>query len=709
MKQKYLYIVGLVCLSACTDGEPDMRTVNGNTPVLSAISEQIVTRSGEVTGQFAEGTKYRLYAIKDGDWTASNRALNGIEGTEQDDHTIDYGEALVFGNSTMDFYGLTYGTSASLPAATEMNNKPTFVIQQDESGSLPDLRRATLPGQKREDSGVLVLPFKHTMAKLTFEVVRLNKKTGEVTGPDPLSSVKLTGISIQDYTQGTLDLETGKWTLEKEHLPGNETQYRQLGITPTEVTTENVTVKASDGSAPAEMLIFPTKEPATERLKIRVTTQNPTIEQTYEIGTPKVDEKGNIMKDDQGNILYEPYIFRANYKYTLTITIINDNVQILTVMPRKYDWIDVEHTGEYLGQPVNFGDVMWMDRNLGAKSADPSTPESWEDCRGYYYQFGRSIPFYFKRTVPFIGSDGKTYYRPKCEGGEGEVVYPYVEGKKDMAPAGISDGVHNLGGWAYTLQDAKEKDCRYISVVNWRGSNALDWDYNHQVSQTNWNDVKNQPCPKGWRLPTYEDFLSVFPIDELAGDITFIKTTEHQNATLCTVEKENDPATGYKSVYILHRNTVHDKWGTIYAIKNQGTSRAYRIMWQPQSPIGEDNVADEKGKVRHRGNLYVAKFPCSSDNQLTENNFTSYDWEHPSEVLNFPVVGYVHGKTGSMCYSGVEVVMATGMSNAYQSRCFSARIKFDGDEISRYIYMYKDDRRAHAFQVRCVRDLSSIK
>ena len=33
----------------------------------------------------------------------------------------------------------------------------------------------------------------------------------------------------------------------------------------------------------------------------------------------------------------------------------------------------------------------------------------------------------------------------------------------------------------------------------------------HSVSATYWNNSVNQPCPKGWRLPTKDEFLSIVP------------------------------------------------------------------------------------------------------------------------------------------------------------------------------------------------------
>ena len=66
----------------------------------------------------------------------------------------------------------------------------------------------------------------------------------------------------------------------------------------------------------------------------------------------------------------EPFRFLPNYEYTLTITITNSDVQIITIIPRRYDWIEHNDDSQYMGQPLTFNGVMWMDRNLGATSAD---------------------------------------------------------------------------------------------------------------------------------------------------------------------------------------------------------------------------------------------------------------------------------------------------------------------------------------------------
>ncbi len=70
---------------------------------------------------------------------------------------------------------------------------------------------------------------------------------------------------------------------------------------------------------------------------------------------------------------------------------------VVTVIPRVYDWIDdnSDYEDTQIGSSVTFGSVTWMDRNLGATNADATKSiQSWEASRGFYYQFGRSIPYY---------------------------------------------------------------------------------------------------------------------------------------------------------------------------------------------------------------------------------------------------------------------------------------------------------------------------
>lgn len=202
-------------------------------------------------------------------------------------------------------------------------------------------------------------------------------------------------------------------------------------------------------------------------------------------------DDGNVQKDESGQTVTEPFRFLPNYEYTLTITITNSDVQIITIIPRRYDWIEHDDDSQYLGQPLTFNGVMWMDRNLGATSADMTTPEGWEAGRGYYYQVGRDIPYFVKRTVSFKGSDGKTYTRPYCRGySSGAAPYPVITGKEGVTAI---SGPQNPANVAVTFDDVKEG-----KTVAWIVSkaDATDWDNTHAVSINRWKTPLNDPCPK---------------------------------------------------------------------------------------------------------------------------------------------------------------------------------------------------------------------
>ena len=86
-----------------------------------------------------------------------------------------------------------------------------------------------------------------------------------------------------------------------------------------------------------------------------------------------------------------PLRLKQNHEYTFSIAVLKNDVRIVAVTPKVYDWIDVELGNvAYFGQPVYFGDLVWMDRNLGASSAD--CENDWYNTIGYYYQHGRNVP-----------------------------------------------------------------------------------------------------------------------------------------------------------------------------------------------------------------------------------------------------------------------------------------------------------------------------
>lgn len=649
-------VVTAALITGCTPEEEHMPVQGGDSFTLSSSEEQVITRAGDVSvSHFTGGTKYRLYGLVGGAWDKKLPTMNGQEGTEavaaDGTHQIDYLSAGAdedrFEGRTLDFYALTYGNTTLPVCGSEVDGVPACGIHADVGGVLPDLRRAVLTKQSGINSGVITLPFKHTLAKLKFEVVKQKTENGS-TGVDVLAGIELKGISVSDYSEGSLLLSTGEYS----HT-GGKSDRTLLSSGFSQTVTESVLPVTTDGQAggaAAECLIFPTLSGTTEGLKIKVATKGTNSADrtdTYEIRVPVVGDDGEVRKDENGK----------------TVT---------------------------MGQPLTFNGVMWMDRNLGATSADMTTAEGWEGARGYVYQLGRSIPYYLPKTVEYTGSDGKKYLRPRScvDQNGGARPYPQVVGHENDAPVS-RPAVASL---ALNPGDAS-KTFNYVMIGG-------DWDNTAAISSTYWATTKNDPCPTGWRVPTKKDFDGIMPIGEKYGDLTFING---HSGTAWKETAQNDPETGAKTVYVCKRVNT-STYGIIYAIKYQGTPQAYRLMWALNMVGDNQSVTDANG-TRYRAYVTIARFPCGKDDDLNINTcHTDYDWEHPSDFINLPISGYIYPDQAALYNAGAEVVYAT--STPIGVYMYGASFKYIGNTGHRYFALYQMGRAA-GVSIRCVRDVTS--
>lgn len=692
-----------VLVTGCTPEEEHIPAQGGDSFTLSSSEEQVITRAGDVSvNHFTAGTKYRLYGLIGSSWSGRLSTMNGQEGTEvvgaDGTHQIEYLSTGTdedrFEGRILDFYALTYGNTTLPICGSEADGIPVCNVTSSAGGVLPDLRRAVLTGQSGINSGVITLPFKHTLSKLKFEVVKQKPENGSA-GVDVLAGIELKGITVSDYSEGALLLSTGEYS-----YMGGKSDRAVLGSGFSQAVTESVqfvTIDGQSGSAAAECLIFPTLTTAAEGLKIKVATKGTNSgdrTDTYEIRVPVIGDDGEVRKDENGKTVTEPFRFLPNYEYTLTITITNSDVQIITIIPRRYDWIEHNDDSQYMGQPLTFNGVMWMDRNLGATSADMTTPEGWEAGRGYYYQVGRDIPYFVKRTVNFKGSDGKTYTRPYCRGySSGAAPYPVITGKEGVSAI---SGPQNPTNVAVTFDDVKEG-----KTVAWIVSkaDATDWDNTHAISINRWKTPLNDPCPKGWRLPTYIEFAGIMPLEDKSGDITFLQ----HSGTSWIETMSNDPESGYTSVYIGERANTGTMYGVIYALKYQGTSRAYRIKWEPKF-VSQEDVSDGIGVFIRRAYMQISKYSCTSADRLTLESKSGMDWEHPSDVINIPIYGFIWARSAMLINDAFEAMYLTSTTQGNMVR--AAKLKFDADTSTRYLNM-SNYTPADGFQIRCVRDVTS--
>lgn len=533
-------IFALLSITACTDEETvSVASPNMQEAVLSARKSHIITRAGDEVTQFDEDTKYLLYAYGGNEWLLYNRV-----GTEQANNTIGYGTPLVYGDAPINFYGVTYGTAASSPSPAHENTPLDNPMIKEEviDNSLPDLMYSNnLTNQTLASNGYrLEMDFKHAMSKVKFMIVKQDESED--------TDKKLEGVTLKDITvkrthqSGTFDIVKGTWHYDNSDGFGERNYFNG----DQSITTTNTEV-------PGELLLFPNADE--KEVIISVTLGNlEGGDKTVTYPLRKVNEEG----EDAG-----VFQFEVNHQYTLLITVLKDEVRTIAIAPQVYDWIDEDRKDNYLGQPVTFANLMWMDRNLGAKSAD--CENDWENCRGYYYQYARNIPYILDKekydaapnkipVYPFLYTYNQ--YGQKVYGGvqAGTVLhgvsvrYPNIA--VNPGDEGIYEFVWDSGGenGCWMLDETENREDEFVNTY-WTQSS------------------ENHPCPKGWRLPTQEDFASFLPEIALPSDGNWYEGYRY-----------NPNYTGH--TLSLPEAVVHgtiDGERAIYLIKRKGRSDCYRI------------------------------------------------------------------------------------------------------------------------------------
>lgn len=715
--KKYNHILkiiqAVVLIFAFVSCAEDVDTSTNSDGVFNfTAGNQVYTRADEGDSSFPNGTKYQIFAIENNNWNTNylwKEATTGdaMVGTEQDG-VIDYEGNNRFNKRTLSFYAITGDNEKELTIQTNGKSAPVCEVIPP----LPDIMFASLPNQTYQNSGKLKLSFKHTLSKLHFFVLK-NK--------DLKDEVKLEKIEIIDYQKGTLSLATGEYTDDVSQRNGNA--Y--------EVYKNSLIVNENKKDLETVAYVFPTRGKDSEKhgLKLKVTTtlKGTSKETEYTLKQPITDSSNSGLIEKS-----EAFQLKANHEYDVALTITGEAL-VITVLPRVYDWIDnnIDVVDTEVYGHVTFGGITWMDRNLGATSGDPTASMAeWEKSRGFYYQFGRSIPYYLEGSVldPKATVDNAIGVpKPNCSGatkGSCAKPLPYIRTadgnicrdsqRKDTSNKGYDDCAQYPGdgknyAFAFTVAD--------VGNTKWR-----DWAKESSTSGNYWSSYDRQPCPKGWRLPTEEEFLSIMPINNKligdgssniyeAGNITFYGK-EDSTTYFCNVTNDYNKE---KAQYVGIRKSKDDNIGIIYGVKRQTKDQAYRLKWEIKSVGGEQCDTEHRyGGLRNV--LVISRYPADSNTSIAPEKATDeakekavnqYDWEHPLETLVLPIPGYIHadGNGAANIYAGSEAVYMTGTTS--RDRCYySVRIKISGSIYNRGISTYDIERRGYGCSIRCVRDKS---
>lgn len=664
----------LVLLVACTAEEERIPIDgDGGSIALTARKEHLITKAGDEVNYFSVDTKYLIYAQEGDTWK-----LDGVEGTGANGGLIELDEQeepLTYGNNPLSFYGVTYGTPDEVPVADRADGSPTITETDDR---LPDLMYSNnLKDQTAAANGYrLRMDFKHALCKLNFRIVKQDESEDDIK---ELESVTLKQIVVKGtHKSGTFDIVEGTWNYNTDEASYARTYYNSNGTDGMPITTENEDVTPNGGG---DFLIFPNGED--EEIVVAVTLSGITGitgDKTVEYHLRAVSETGQ----DEG-----VFRFQSNHQYTLVITVLKDDVRVVAIAPQVYDWVPVDND-HYLGQPVTFAGLMWMDRNLGAKSAD--CENDWESCRGYYYQYGRNIPYILDMEKYDIAVQGgnKTYEFLYTYNQKGEKVYGGLQAAstKTITNADGTTTTIPVKGRNIAINPGDEGIYEYIYDT---GSGI--WMYAESGGEDPFNNTywmegpENHPCPKGWRLPTKEDFATFLP-DKTFNTNPWYTGFHHVSYTGDILKYPEEVIYG----------TINGR-KAFYLIKRKGRDDCYRIR------ITLKESKDDATKQYYEFEYFSGDKEMNFD-EITAANQAEieerYDWDTPSAVMQVPAVGFIHPhREYKLDGDGVNAILRTSQcSSGGKNWVFYLRNNWQFGLID-------DSRRALGDQIRCVRDINA--
>lgn len=280
---------------------------------------------------------------------------------------------------------------------------------------------------------------------------------------------------------------------------------------------------------------------------------------------------------------------------------------------------------------IKFGDLEWMDRSIGATLRASQAFANDVRSFGYLYQWGRTMPF------PATG--------------EVETV------SAQMTPA------EALASPAFIAYTGETQD--------WN-SQGVEGSFDQY-----WESVTPNPCPAGWRLPTYEELAGVMPYRNNA----LIFANGQQKAAEVLPNGVTHPYVGFGSGAITKDTETMFHSG----IKQKGTADAWyvRYLWinqggtQTTTPPSYTKTHEKDTQTYMTGGENIlridrlkadasADFPKVAD---ARNFWTEHETDPAVETLIFPCGGR-RDATGAVVESNNAAFywsrsMFTGGDNQY--------------------------------------------
>ena len=773
MKTRLSYILlmaGLVFGSCSDEMYMEEQMLKDERIKLSGGNSLMITKSGLEYENFEEGTKYLLYGVETGkDWTAENTIMNRTAAEETSKHLIRYGETdLHFKGKTYDFYGATVCSIADeYPVDNTAAGNSPLISLSIEGDVLDDLMYSNNLKGCTNKTGLLQMNFIHALSKIQIEVAKQND--------DPeIANARIHRITLKNTSiNGTLDIAEGKWTLGEKA----ERVFCDAPGSPLSLTTSATMVKDASGED-AHMLVFPNEDGSLI-----------SVEVVYSLDAAGTETKTVECPVYRPNSAETPFSFVQNHRYTLSVSVANSGVQVVTVLPKVYDWIGID-VPSYLGQPVTFGNLMWMDRNLGAISADYEN--DWYNTIGHYFQFGRNVPYIMdvEKFKTYVAEDkGFQYTLPDDPSNLFDKLYVMYydadnlynnintnmllneclyrfhsdswtdEATKNAHIRNMVECIYTVdhnGDRVHGIQLVKESDehelVRFpgyfwgaqISMSDDQKSNLYKfgyggkdltfptvWTFKGTKGAAYWDLTKDDPCPKGWRLPSREDLEVLMPTIPINWDNV-------KNQGTGEFVDQNYPKTATTATEDIRYGKTADGNHICFVMKNKGKNDAYRLrITSHYVPDGKNNKRYfsisrySVSKKTGEDGLYNEDLSHYLDGSITPTSKETTMWANPIETIKYPACGFivpdsdVIGTDGKINWSGT---LTSSARPDLRSFGFGTVLRtsdvYEKDEAGNIVNDYnyvqylsttdyqlgiqKLSRRSLGDQIRCVRDINAV-
>lgn len=321
-------------------------------------------------------------------------------------------------------------------------------------------------------------------------------------------------------------------------------------------------------SASATFYVFPqTADGNKIILEVEGTLDGNPISQTLEI-VPKDSQGNSIDMDNNTNYTVK---LKAEAK-AIIMELVANSVEEWIEGQDIYGIIIPKKPADF--ELITFNGLQWMDRNLGATSAD--FENDWDNAIGNFYQWGRNVEFTSNQKIETISGP-------------------------------------------LTAQDANSGENSHKFI------NIMKGDWLSSTDNSRWQSIANQPCPEGYRVPTVTDYMGIFTLGALVNTYggPVIKTENLSGGSFSAHYWGDKRTTMYAIKKVGDKDAYFMKWEWLKTSGNNFYVKISRWLADESATFIDKNVNDIADEFVALGEaLEVISLPAAGNITGSNGNYS---------------------------------------------------------------------------------------